>query len=171
MVEPPLGDVKQGISCLNAAYIVGLNYVEIAINLFSLLKILLFFQQVDKITKENEKFAENNRKLEEQNTKFAEQNKQLESSVSDLKEQAEKFKAIYVKLQAENEKLARVRDDMQEQLAVSGNISLLVFYWCTETVHVEGTARPGHKDTVEAYASNFCRTSKLCTMLFPLSFS
>ena len=47
--------------------------------------------------------------------------------MSDLKEQAEKFKAIYLKLQAENEKLARVRDDMQEQLAVSRNFSLLAF--------------------------------------------
>ena len=65
------------------------------------------------------KFAENNKKLEEQNEKFAETNKQLENNVSELKEQAEKFKAIYLKLQAENEKLARVRDDMQEQLNVS----------------------------------------------------
>ncbi len=68
---------------------------------------------------ENKKFAENNRQLEEQNAKFAESNKQLESSVTDLKEQAEKFKAIYLKLQGENEKLARIRDGLQEQLSVS----------------------------------------------------
>ena len=72
------------------------------------------------------KFAENNKKLEEQNEKFAETNKQLENNVSELKEQAEKFKAIYLKLQAENEKLARVRDDMQEQLNVSCNVLFYV---------------------------------------------
>ena len=72
------------------------------------------------------KFAENNKKLEEQNEKFAETNKQLENNVSELKEQAEKFKAIYLKLQAENEKLARVRDDMQEQLNVSYNVLFYV---------------------------------------------
>ena len=75
------------------------------------------------MTEENLKFAENNKKLEEQNEKFAEANKQLESSVSDLKEQAAKFKAIYLKMQAENEKLARIRDGLQEQLAVSIHLS------------------------------------------------
>lgn len=113
------------------------------------------------MTKENEKFAENNRKLEEQNTKFAEQNKQLESSVSDLKEQAEKFKTIYLKLQGENEKLARIRDDMQEQLSVSGDFSFIHFL---KVVHVEGASRPRQEDTAEALLSNLCKTLMKLTL-------
>ena len=47
------------------------------------------------------------------------QSPQLSSSVADLEAQAAKFKEVYEKLKKENEKLAEVRDQMQEQLDVS----------------------------------------------------
>ena len=75
--------------------------------------------QVDRMTGENEKFAENNKILQEQNTVFIENNTKLSTSVKELEEQASKFKEIYHKLLSENEKLARIRDGMQEQLDVS----------------------------------------------------
>ena len=56
--------------------------------------------------------------LQEQNTIYIENNKQLTSTVTELKEQADKFREIYQKLLAENEKLARIRDGLQEQLDV-----------------------------------------------------
>ena len=44
---------------------------------------------------------------------------QLSESVASLEAQAEKFRNVYEKLKKENEKLAEVRDQMQEQLNVS----------------------------------------------------
>ena len=57
--------------------------------------------------------------MQEQNTIFIENNKELTKTVTELKEQADKFKEIYQRLLAENEKLARIRDGLQEQLDVS----------------------------------------------------
>ena len=56
--------------------------------------------------------------MNEETNKLSENNKQLTSTVTELKEQADKFKEIYQKLLAENEKLARIRDGLQEQLDV-----------------------------------------------------
>ena len=80
---------------------------------------MIYYLQVDRITGENEKFAENNKVLQEQNNQFIENNKQLTLTVTELKEQADKFKEIYQKLLRENEKLAKIRDGLQEQLSVS----------------------------------------------------
>lgn len=49
---------------------------------------------------------------------FIENNTKLSTTVKELEEQASKFKEIYQKLLAENEKLARIRDGLQEQLDV-----------------------------------------------------
>ena len=68
---------------------------------------------------ENAKFEENNRALEEQNKVFKESNEALKNNVKELEEAAAKFKEIYGKMQGENEKLANVRDGLQEQLNVS----------------------------------------------------
>jgi len=57
--------------------------------------------------------------LQEQNTVFIENNKELTKNVTEMKDQLDKFKEIYQKLLAENEKLARIRDGLQEQLDVS----------------------------------------------------
>ena len=57
--------------------------------------------------------------LQEQNTVFSENNAKLSTSLKELEEQASRFKEIYQKLLAENEKLARIRDGLQEQLDVS----------------------------------------------------
>ena len=73
------------------------------------------------MTGENEKFAENNKVLQEQNTVFIENNQKLSNSVKELEEQASKFKEIYQKLLLENEKMARIRDGLQEQLDVRYN--------------------------------------------------
>jgi len=56
--------------------------------------------------------------LQEQNTVFIENNKELTKNVTEMKDQLDKFKEIYQKLLAENEKLARIRDGLQEQLDV-----------------------------------------------------
>ena len=79
-------------------------------------KFLLY--QVDRITGENEKFAENNKILQEQNNQFIENNEKLTLTVTELREQADKCKEIYQRLLKENEKLARIRDGLQEQLNV-----------------------------------------------------
>ena len=50
---------------------------------------------------------------------------QLSSSVADLEAQAAKFKEVYEKLKNENEKLAEVRDGLQEQL----NVRLTCPFW------------------------------------------
>ena len=81
---------------------------------------------MNKLSEENVKFAENNKKLEEQNAQFEKSNKELGEKINQLNEQAEKFKSIYAKLVAENEKLARIRDGLQEQLNVSLFIKFIV---------------------------------------------
>ena len=68
--------------------------------------------------------------LQEQNTVFIENNKELTNNVTDMKNQLDKFKEIYKKLLAENEKLARIRDGLQEQLDVSWKI-LVKALWIT----------------------------------------
>ena len=65
--------------------------------------------------------------MNEETNKLSENNKQLTSTVTELKEQADKFKEIYQKLLAENEKLARIRDGLQEQLDVSYYILSILF--------------------------------------------
>ena len=74
------------------------------------------------MTGENEKFAENNKVLQDQNNVFIENNATLTLTVTGLREQADKFKKIYHKLLAENEKLALIRDGLQEQLDVRNTI-------------------------------------------------
>ena len=59
--------------------------------------------------------------------KLSENNKQLTSTVTELKEQADKFKEIYQKLLAENEKLARIRDGLQEQIDVRCYFKHIIF--------------------------------------------
>ena len=78
---------------------------------------------------ENAKFEENNRALEEQNKVFSESNTALKANVKELEEAAAKFKQIYGKLQGENEKLANVRDGLQEQLNVSNEYNEEIRPW------------------------------------------
>ena len=71
---------------------------------------------------------ENNESLKNQNNIYQAKIKDLSSNISDLKEQAQKFKDLYQKLLRENEKLAKVRDDLQEQLGVCDfNFSYYLF--------------------------------------------
>ena len=86
---------------------------------------VISYLHVDRTAGENEKFAENNKVLQEQNNQFIENNKQLTLTVTELKEQADKFKEIYQKLLRENEKLAKIREGLQEQLSVSCFYELL----------------------------------------------
>jgi len=55
-------------------------------------------------------------KLEQEVGKFEEQNKQMASEVKSLAETTDKYKQLYNKFKEENEKLARIADDMKEQL-------------------------------------------------------
>jgi len=84
-------------------------------------------KEVDRITGENNKFAENNKVLQEQNNVFIENNTKLTSTVNQLEAQANKFKEIYEKLLKENEKLARIRDGLQEQLEGFQKLQEMIF--------------------------------------------
>merc|ERR1711971_1035279 len=73
--------------------------------------------EVNKMTEENKKFKANNQQLEKEVGRFAEQNKQMSTQVQSLTEKVGKFEVLNDKMNAENEKLARIRDGMKEQLA------------------------------------------------------
>ncbi|NP_001296685.1 kinesin-related protein 4-like [Hydra vulgaris] len=70
---------------------------------------------------------ENNESIKQQNNIYHEKITELTSNVIDLKEKAQKFKELYQRLLRENEKLATVRDELQEQLGGFKKLQEMIF--------------------------------------------